>query len=291
MSELGTSTRRPFDAGSARRTVFEALTIARREHGAHSVALVDGDDRSFTYDEIVLASFALGSALKRGTRSGECVGVMLPTGAAAALTFFALSAYGRIPTMLNFTSGLASLRSALATAKVKRVVTARRLVEVAGLQALVDNLGAEIVYLEDVRKSLSLANKLTGAAGKIAPDWLAAKPDPSQPAVILFTSGTEGEPKGVVLSHANILANVEQVRAHVPIFPTDVLFNPMPTFHSFASVSRIAYQRVRHSTDVVACHLFAGSPRSGCSWCETCASRRLHSIEQRPVERSFGRRD
>jgi len=233
MSGLGTTTRKAFDPAAARRTVVQALSDARREHGAGTIALVDGDDRSFSYDDIFLASFALGSSLKRGTRAGECVGVMLPTGAAATLTFFALSAYGRIPTMLNFTSGLASLRSALATAKVKRVVTARRLVEVAGLQALVDNLGAEIVYLEDVRKSLSLANKLTGAAGKIAPDWLAAKPDPSQPAVILFTSGTEGEPKGVALSHENILANIAQARAHFDFYSSDVLLNPLPVFHCF----------------------------------------------------------
>src|SRR5476651_649577 len=92
--------------------------------------------------------------------------------------FFALSAFGRIPTMLNFTSGLAGLRSALCTAKVKRVVTARRLVEVAGLQDVVAGLGAEIVYLEDVRKNLSLADKLTAVAGKIAPRLLAARPDP-----------------------------------------------------------------------------------------------------------------
>src|SRR5678810_236250 len=132
MSDLGASTRRPFDPAAARRTVFQALIEARREHGASTIALLDGDDRTFTYDELILASFALGSALKRGTRAGECVGVMLPTGAAATLSFFALSATGRIPTMLNFTTGLAGLRSALATAKVKRVVTARRLVDVAG---------------------------------------------------------------------------------------------------------------------------------------------------------------
>ncbi len=236
MSGLGTSTRRPFDPADARRTVFEALAQARRDHGAGTVALVDGDERTFTYDDIILASFALGSALKRGTRSGECVGVMLPTGAAAALSFFALSAYGRIPTMLNFTSGLAGLKSALATAQVKRVVTARRLVEVAGLQALVDGLGAEIVYLEDVRKSLSLRNKLAGAAGKFAPRLLAARPDPSKPAAILFTSGTEGEPKGVALSHENILANVAQARAHFDFYSSDVLLNPLPAFHCFGLV-------------------------------------------------------
>lgn len=235
MSEL--STRRPFDPAATRRPLFHALIEARREHGGRTVALVDGDDRTFTYDEIILASFALGSALKRGTRAGECVGVMLPTGAAATLTFFALSAYGRIPTMLNFTSGLAGLKSALATAQVKRVITARRLVEKAELQSLVAGLiegqGAEIVYLEDVRKGLTLVNKLTAAAGKIVPGLLAAKTDPARPAVILFTSGTEGEPKGVALSHENILSNVGQARAHFDFYSSDVLLNPLPVFHCF----------------------------------------------------------
>jgi acyl-[acyl-carrier-protein]-phospholipid O-acyltransferase/long-chain-fatty-acid--[acyl-carrier-protein] ligase len=233
MSELGTPKRVPFDPAVARRTIFQALSEARQEYGGATVALVDGDERALTYDDTIRASFALGSALRRGTHGGECVGVMLPTGAAATLAFFALSAFGRIPTMLNFTSGLAGLKSALCTAKVKRVVTARRLVEVAGLQDVVAGLDAEIVYLGDLRKQLSLKDKLTAVAGKIAPGWLAAKPDPSKPAVILFTSGTEGEPKGVALSHQNLLANAAQVRAHIDLYPGDVLFNPLPVFHAF----------------------------------------------------------
>ena len=233
----GKSTRRPFDPAAGRHSLFHALAGARREHGGGKIALVDGDDRNFTYDDVIQASFALGSALKRGTRAGECVGVMLPTGAAAALAFFALSAYGRVPTMLNFTSGLAGLKSALRTAQVKRVVTARRLVEKAGLQDVVAGLiaesGVEIVYLEDVRKNLSLRDKLAAVAGKLAPRLLAARPDPSRPAAILFTSGTEGEPKGVVLSHQNLLANIAQARAHFDFYSSDVLLNPLPVFHCF----------------------------------------------------------
>jgi acyl-[acyl-carrier-protein]-phospholipid O-acyltransferase/long-chain-fatty-acid--[acyl-carrier-protein] ligase len=234
MSHLGAPRRIPFNPAVARKSVFQAFAEARAEQGGDAIALVDGDERALSYDDILRASFALGSALKPGTRSGECVGVMLPTGAAAALAFFALSATGRVPTMLNFTSGVASLRSALHTAKVKRVVTAHRLVEIAGLQDLIAGLdGIEIIYLEEVRRKLTLADKLNAVAGKLLPQTLAAKPDPDATATILFTSGTEGEPKGVALSHANILANIAQVRAHIDLYPADVLFNPLPVFHCF----------------------------------------------------------
>src|ERR1700691_2911176 len=161
MPDLGSPKRNPFDPAVARKGLFHALVQARLEQGGEKPALVDGDERVLCYDEIIRASFALGSALGRGTKTGDCVGVMLPTGVAATLTFFALSAFGRIPAMLNFSSGLASVKSAVHTAKVKRVITAHRLVEVAGLQELVAGLDSEIVYLEEVRKKLSLADKLT----------------------------------------------------------------------------------------------------------------------------------
>jgi len=223
-----------FDPAPAQRSVFQALVEARREFGGDTLALIDGDERTLTYDEIIRASFALGSALKPGTRARECVGVMLPTGAAATLSFFALSAFGRVPTMLNFTSGVASMKSALRTAQVRRLVTARKLIEVAGLQELIAGLdGIEILYLEDVRKKLTLGDKLTAVAGKLLPAALMARPDPAETAAILFTSGTEGEPKGVALSHANILSNIAQARAHFDFSRRDIVFNPLPVFHCF----------------------------------------------------------
>ncbi len=233
MAELGDPQRMIFDPADARRSLFHALVHARTRHGGDRIALIDGEERSLTYDEIIRGAFALGSALTPGTAPGECVGVMLPTGAAAALGFFALSGFGRVPTMLNFTSGLAGLKSALRTAQVRRVITARRLVDVAGLRDVVAGLGAEIVFLEDVRARLSVKDKLTAVAGGMLPRLLAARPDPDSPATILFTSGTEGEPKGVALSHANILANIAQVQAHIDLYPRDVLFNPLPVFHCF----------------------------------------------------------
>jgi acyl-[acyl-carrier-protein]-phospholipid O-acyltransferase / long-chain-fatty-acid--[acyl-carrier-protein] ligase len=225
----------PFDIYRAQKPVFASLAEARTRYGGKQVAMVDGDERVLTYDEIVRAALALGNALRKGTRKGEKVGVMLPAGAGAVIAFFALSAYGRVPAMLNFTTGAAGLKSALRTAQVKRIVTAHRFIEIGKFEDLVVELSphAEFVYLEDVRMSLSLADKAKAAVGQFLPRLVTSKPAHDTPAVILFTSGTEGDPKGVALSHLNLLSNVEQVRAHIALFPSDILFNPLPTFHCF----------------------------------------------------------
>jgi acyl-[acyl-carrier-protein]-phospholipid O-acyltransferase / long-chain-fatty-acid--[acyl-carrier-protein] ligase len=225
----------PFDISRSEQPVFRALIEARSRYGADRAAIVDGDERVLTYEEIIRAALALGHSLKRGTKPGEAVAIMLPTGAASVIAFFAVSAYGRVPAMLNFTSGAAGLRSALKTAQIKRIVTAHRFVELGKLDALIEELGKnyEIVYLEDVRAKLSLIDKIYAAVGTFVPSLVASNAVHSMPAVILFTSGTEGEPKGVALSHMNLLSNVEQVRSHLALYETDILFNPLPTFHCF----------------------------------------------------------
>jgi len=225
----------PFDITRSQQPVFRALVEARSRFGPNRAALVDGDERVLSYEDIVRAALALGHALKRGTKSGESVGIMLPTGAASIIAFFAVSAYGRVPAMLNFTSGAAGVRSAIKTAKIKRVVTAHRFVELGKFESLIAEVGedCELVYLEDVRENLSLLDKAFAAVGTIVPGLVTANAVGAKPAVILFTSGTEGEPKGVALSHVNLLSNVEQVRAHIALYETDILFNPLPTFHCF----------------------------------------------------------
>lgn len=224
-----------FDIFRAQKPVFHALIEARARFGGKRTAVVDGDERVLTYDQLVQGSLAIGHALKRGTERGEAVGVMLPTGAGAVIAYFALTAFGRVPAMLNFTSGAAGMKSALKTAKVKRIVTAHKFVKLAKLEDLIAELSrsAEIVYLEDVREKLTLLDKVVAGIGQFVPSLVAARPLHEAPAVILFTSGTEGDPKGVALSHANLLSNVEQVRAHIALYESDILFNPLPTFHCF----------------------------------------------------------
>ena len=161
--------------------------------------------------------------------------MLLPSSSAAVVTFFALHAFGRIPAMLNFTAGLRNLRAAVELAKVKRVLTSHRFIEQGKLHDVIDALEAACVvtYLEDVRASIGGLDRLLALAASLWPGRSGRAPTPDDPAVILFTSGSFGAPRGVVLSHANLLANVAQVAAHIDLDPDWVMFNPLPVFHCF----------------------------------------------------------
>ncbi len=226
-----------FDETKGQKNVFGALLEARNRVGGKTIAIEDADGRELSYNELVQASFALGQAFKKDTFREENVGVFLPTSVGAAICFFALNAYGRTPAMLNFTAGSANLISACETAKIKIIITAHQFIEKAGLSDLVDELKKEtqFIYLEDLRKELGLKEKVAGGLGPIIPWAYRYHEHWDETGVVLFTSGTEGAPKGVVLSHANLVANIEQILQHVSgmLSSKDVIFNPLPTFHCF----------------------------------------------------------
>jgi acyl-[acyl-carrier-protein]-phospholipid O-acyltransferase/long-chain-fatty-acid--[acyl-carrier-protein] ligase len=139
--------------------------------------------------------------------------------------------------MLNHTAGIDGVLSACRTAGLRRVVTSRRFIELAKLVGLAERMAEEVelVWLEDVRESLRLIDKLYGAiAGRFAaPLHRRLSIRPNDPAVVLFTSGSEGAPKAVALSHANLLANRRQIAARVDFSPADLALNALPMFHSF----------------------------------------------------------
>lgn len=226
---------RVFQPADAERTLFDALLDAARAHGAGKPILEDQERRPLTYTDLIRASFALGRKIAAKTKRGEHVGVLLPSSAGASVTFFALHAYGRIPAMLNFTAGLRNLRAAVGLAKVNRVLTSHRFIEQGKLHDIVDALEEHcaITYLEDVRKDIGAVDRVIALGASLAARRVHVRAKPHDPAVILFTSGSFGAPRGVVLTHANLLANVTQVAAHIDLDPDWVMFNPLPVFHCF----------------------------------------------------------
>lgn len=228
----------------ARSTTIAKVIETKARVGRDAVAFIDPETgKELSYRDLVRGAFALGRAFKRFTRRGENVAVMMPTTTAAVVACLGLHVDGRVPTMLNFTAGEAALLSALETAKCRTIITARKFVEQANLGALLEALSKKVTirYLEDIREGIGPLDKVRGALGEKFPS-LARRPlAPDSPAFILFTSGTEGKPKGVVLSHQNIVANVEQVQDHVVLEPGDIFINPLPVFHSYGLTAGIFF--------------------------------------------------
>ena len=214
------------------RTIFEDVVEAARIHGKDRVALEDPVTGKLTYKRALIGARVLGAKLMKLAGECEAVGVMLPTSNGAALTVLGLMSANRVPAMINFTSGAANIASACKAAQVSTIVTSRAFVEKAKLEKLIEQLRKQIalVYLEDVRKSVTFFDKVSAA---LRYEKQLAKAKPSDRAVILFTSGSEGVPKGVVLSHANMLANVAQAAARIDFGRQDKVFNVLPVFHSF----------------------------------------------------------
>lgn len=218
-----------------RRSLLEAYLSACKTHGHSTKILTDGDGRELSYKDISRAVFALSSPLRSQTKDHENIGILLPTGAGSVIALLAIHAADRNPAMLNFSAGLKNLKAAIKTAPLNYILTARKFIDVAGLSKLMDDLTkeVEIIYLEDLKDQVGTRGKIRALFGPIFPSFFLKHDAPDDPGVILFTSGTEGNPKGVVLSHANLLANIEQIEEHVKLEPTDIFFNPLPTFHCY----------------------------------------------------------
>ena len=234
-----------FVASGWRQHLLEGVLAARRDHGGRRKVVEDVQRTPVSLKRLLVGAHVLGHRLARLTPGEETLGVLLPTSSGCLVTLLGLLAHGRVPAMLNFSTGAVNMGAACKAARVKTIITARRFVEQGGLEEVVAFLSrqARIIWLEDVREDIGLFDKLRGLAlarlGRTGLKLAGANLDPDSPAVILFTSGSEGVPKGVVLSHANLMANAHQVLAKIDVGADDLAFNALPMFHALGLSSGV----------------------------------------------------
>ena len=230
-----------FDSSPTNATLMQSLLDARKLHGGGHLIVEDIKRAPISYGTFITGSFVLARQIRKIVGEDErCLGLMLPNMTATAVSFFAIQALGRVTAMLNFTAGAGQILCACNTAELRTVISSRQFIDAGNLAPVRDALqkaGVRILYLEDLRAIVGFLDKLyalfTRLMPKTALSLSAGLPKPEEVAVILFTSGSEGTPKGVVLSHRNILSNVYQLASHVDFGPSDILFNALPMFHAF----------------------------------------------------------
>jgi len=216
-------------------TLFYAFLDAVSSYGRSTVLVEDLRQVEETYGELLKKSLALGRLAKKITQPNENVGVLMPNVTNTICLIFGLSAFGRIPAMLNYTAGSAGIQNACTAACIKTIISSREFIQTAKLEETVAGLqGVNIIYLEDLRSRFTWLDKLWLMGFALwLPRLVAAKTNPYDPAVVLFTSGSEGKPKGVVHSHSSILANIAQIRSIIDFSLQDKFMMVLPLFHAF----------------------------------------------------------
>ncbi len=200
------------------------------------VILEDATQQRLTYRKLMVGAKLLAQALRGRVAGGERVGLLLPNVNATPVVILALWWLGKVPAMLNFSSGITIMRACAELAGLKHIITSRAFLERTKLK--VDefaNAGISLIYLEDVRAKISGSQKLITLLRHVGglPSAILQPRVAGDTAVIVFTSGSEGVPKGVELTHGNLLANIRQMLTVTDLTDCDRLFNCLPLFHSF----------------------------------------------------------
>ena len=216
------------------RTLFEAFLDARRTFGSSYKLVEDVRMKEESFGSLLMMAAGLARLLGKHTSQGEIVGVMMPNAAPTLGLILGLSATGRVPAMLNYTAGADGLRAACTAGRINTIVASRAFLEKAKLTHLLNELrGVRVLLLEDLKITFGLGDRLATLACRFMPRLMKAHMNPDDAAIVLFTSGSEGKPKGVVHSHTSLLSNIAQIRAIADFSPLDKFMVALPLFHSF----------------------------------------------------------
>ena len=216
------------------RTLFQAFLEAKSSFGDGYKLVEDVRLEEESFGSLLRMALGLSRLLAPMTKVDEMVGVLMPNAAATLGLLLGLSAARRVPAMLNYSAGVDGVKSACTAADIRKIVASRAFIEKARLEALVAGLsGLEVIYLEDLKARLSPLDKLWIGLAQRFPKMAVVAQEPGDPAVVLFTSGSEGKPKGVVHSHISLLSNIAQIRSIADFTPLDKFMVALPLFHSF----------------------------------------------------------
>jgi len=230
-----------------KRTMSGMLVEAAGIHGMTREILEDGSRKIFTYKGVLLSSLTLASVFARKFRGESVVGILMPNCNAHIFTFFGLSMANIIPAELNFTAGVRHVLSSCQAAKIRKVVTVRALWDDDACATIRRELpqSVEVIFLDEIKKECTIWDKIKGLIllsvtliGTTTTGWVWRSmgidtQKPEDVGAVLFTSGSEGTPKGVALSHSALVSNFMQIDARVDFSPSDKVFNALPLFHSF----------------------------------------------------------
>ncbi|MBP1853593.1 acyl-[acyl-carrier-protein]-phospholipid O-acyltransferase/long-chain-fatty-acid--[acyl-carrier-protein] ligase [Rhizobium halophytocola] len=221
-----------FETTNTNLTVLERIIETAREKGRGKLAVEDPISGPLSYGKLLTGAAVLGAKFKAMFPKDKTLGVMLPNANGTAATVLGVMSAGKVPAMLNFTAGAANILSACKAAQVKHVLCSHAFVTQGKLGPIVAEMEKEVtfVWLDDLRETITAFDKVLGLFRGYKP---LVRQTAEDTAVILFTSGSEGLPKGVVLTHRNILSNAAQAASRIDFHSGDKVFNILPVFHSF----------------------------------------------------------
>ena len=225
-----------FQSEFSGKTVFQVFSDCVGKYGSSVPIVEDAVGGALTFKRLMIGARVLGKRFAAISEPGEIIPVLLPNANAVVATILGLQSAGRVPAMLNYTAGPTTVLSSCQTVKAKTVIASRAFVEKAELENLVKTLkdsGLNIMWLEDEREKISALDKILAFLFHRKP---IAQTTPQDTAIVLYTSGSEGDPKAVVLSNENILSNCSQINQRVKFKPNDKVFNVLPVFHSFGQL-------------------------------------------------------
>lgn len=220
------------------KTLWQLLNEAGKEFGWSRMLLEDVSMTEISYRKLAMMAAALGRWVEKETPNCSRVGVMTPNVGATLGIIFGSSGRGRTPCMINYTAGKDAILSSMRATECSTIVSSRSFVEKAKLSDVVSFLsdaGLRFVWLEDFREKAGFKERVAALIDSRRGVGFerADRRDPETEALILFTSGSEGAPKGVVLSHRAIASNAAQIKSVMDVSAEDKFLCALPLFHSF----------------------------------------------------------